>query len=177
MTAHRILSIAVAFCFLSLSQSLPAQGNEGGGFSDEEGRGRFWELSLPEGNHFMVALDRIASISKSSYILDGGLIVTEINIDTNGSALCRIYQLTPAAESTALDGAKVLTERAREGLNRASDVTGSNLADMVQKNYPTTTHAKTIEYRVREKETLNSLYQSLTTAWSANKGRRFTIEK
>lgn len=176
MPTTRLRPFAAALCLLALSQVLPAQQNNTGGAGDETGRSRFWELSLPEGDHYMVALNRIVSISRSSYLLDGGLIVTEINIDTNGSALCRIYQITPAAESAVLDGAKILTDRARQGLNRASEVTGSNIADMVQKNYPTTTHAKTIEYRIQERETLDRLYQSLTSAWTANRGRRFTVE-
>jgi hypothetical protein len=175
LTAMNRFRLACLLFALSFSCPLFAQ-DSGGGTSDEAGQDNFWELSLPGGGHFMVALDRIASISKSNYLLDGGLIVTEVSIDTNGSALCRIYQIVPAAESAGSDGAKVLAERARQGVNRASEMTGSELADMVQKSYPTTTHAKTIEYRVRDKETLEKLYQSLSTAWSRGKGRRFTIE-
>lgn len=179
MPNSRLLPILTVFCLLSFAQSLPAQSNDDddNNPSDEVGRDRFWELSLPEGNHYMVALDRISSISKSSYILSGGVLVTEINIDTAGSALCRIYQITPITDATNLNGAKVLTERARQGLNRVSDATGSSLVDMVKKEYPVTTHAKTIEYQIRDLETLDQLYQSLTTAWSVGQGRRFTIEK
>ena len=142
--------------------------------SDEEDLKRFWQLSLPEG-HFMVALERIASISRSTYVLDGGLIVTEINIDTVGNALCRIYQITPASESSRVSTTQRATQRARELTGRAEEVTGSDLSTMVQKSYPTTTHAKTIEYRVQERSTLDALYGSLNRAWREGKGRRFTI--
>ena len=142
--------------------------------SDEESLKRFWQLSLPDG-HFMVALERIASISRTSYVLDGGLIVTEVTIDTVGNALCRIYQITPASESSSSSTTERATQRARELVSRAGEVTGSDLSKMVQKNYPTTTHAKTIEYRVQERATLDALYGSLNKAWREGKGRRFTI--
>ena len=144
--------------------------------TDEEDLRRFWQLALPDGN-FMVSLDRISSIAKSSYVLDGGLIVTEVTIDTVVNALCRIYQITPTAENGSTSTAKQLTQRARQLTDRASERTGADLANMVQKNYPTTTHAKTIEYRVQERSTLDALYGSLSTAWTQGRGRRFTIAK
>ena len=131
-------------------------GDDTSNATDEEGLKRFWQLSLPDGN-FMVALERIASISRSTYVLDGGLIVTEVTIDTVGNALCRIYQITPAGEGGAASVVKNGTQRALELAGRAEEVTGSNLTTMVQKSYPTTTHAKTIEYRIQDRATLDSL--------------------
>ncbi|MDP0490472.1 MAG: hypothetical protein Q7Q71_05435 [Verrucomicrobiota bacterium JB023] len=142
--------------------------------TDEEDLRRFWQLALPEGN-FLVSLDRIASISKHSYLLDGGLVVTEVTIDTIGNALCRIYQITPAGEDSQLNIAQQATQRARELTSRGESLTGADINTMVQKTYPHTTHAKTIEYRVKEKATLNALYSSLTTALVQGKGRTFTI--
>ncbi len=144
--------------------------------SDEEDLRAFWQLALPDG-HFMVSLDSIASISRSSYVLNGGLIVTEVTIDTTGNALCRIYQITPTAEQGGSSAAQRLTERARNLTDRIDQITGSEIANMVQKSYPTTTHAKTIEYRIQELTTLDSLYQSLNQAWSEGRGRRFTVPK
>lgn len=168
--------------FQSLSAQVPATDNgeneevpaETQNASDEEDLKRFWQLALPDG-HFMVALDRIASISRSSYLLDGGLIVTEVTIDTVGTSLCRIYQITPAAEDSSSSAAQRLTQRAREATNRVAEVTGADIANMVQKNYPTTTHAKTVEYRVQEIATLNALYGSLNKAWREGKGRKFAV--
>ena len=144
--------------------------------SDEEDLRRFWQLSLPDG-HFMVALEQIASISRSSYVLDGGLIVTEVTIDTVGNSLCRIYQITPATEQSSPSTAQRLTQRAHDLANRTSELTGTDMANMVQKSYPTTTHAKTVEYRVQERATLDALYASLNKAWSEGKGRKFAIAK
>lgn len=180
MTSWKLL-LFVGFLTLPLSAQTGQQNQneeevpeETKNATDEEDLKRFWQLALPDG-HFMVALDRIASISRSSYVLDGGLIVTEVTIDTVGNALCRIYQITPAAENSRVSSAQRLTERARELTNRASEVTGADLANMVQKNYPTTTHAKTVEYRVQERSTLDALYGSLNQAWREGKGRRFAI--
>lgn len=184
MALLRFLFIILLFAHAGFAQT-PGQGSgeneedlptETQNASDEEDLRRFWQLSLPDG-HFMVALDRIASISRSSYVLDGGLIVTEVTIDTVGNSLCRIYQITPATENSRSSATQRLTQRARELTNRAGEVTGSNLSEMVQKSYPTTTHAKTVEYRVQEKATLDALYDSLNKAWREGKGRRFAISK
>ncbi|MGJ8722975.1 MAG: hypothetical protein ACSHYB_00345 [Roseibacillus sp.] len=175
MTALRFLALLLFFTFpLAAQTSGDDQPDETQNATDEEDLKRFWQLALPDG-HFMVALDRIASISRSSYVLDGGLIVTEVTIDTVGNALCRIYQITPASENSKSSAAQRATQRARELTGRAEELTGSNISSMVQKSYPTTTHAKTVEYRVQERSTLDALYGSLNKAWREGKGRRFSI--
>ena len=42
--------------------------------------------------------------------------------------------------------------------------------EKVVKNYPTTTHAHTVEYRLTSKANLEQIYQSLEQAWETNKG-------
>lgn len=184
LIAMKPIYLLAAFLLISLplSAQRPATGTDGNeelpaetqNASDQEDLKRFWQLTLPDG-HFMVALDRIASISRSSYLLDGGLIVTEVTIDTVGNSLCRIYQITPAAEKSNSSAAQRLGQRARDLSGRAAEVTGSDVATIVQKNYPTTTHAKTVEYRVAEVATLDALYLSLNRAWREGQGRNFSI--
>ncbi|MEM9081035.1 MAG: hypothetical protein AAGC74_10125 [Verrucomicrobiota bacterium] len=144
--------------------------------TDEEDLKRFWQIQFKEG-HYMVALDRIANISKHEYLLDGNLIITEVTIDTTGNSLCRIYQITPAAERGQSNLVKRAAQRARDVTERVGELTGADFTEMVHKNFPTTTHAKTIEYRVQHKGTLNALYGSLVNAWTTGKGRRFTVGK
>jgi hypothetical protein len=48
---------------------------------------------------------------------------------------------------------------------------------MVHKQYPTTTHSKTIEYRVNDLGTLGALHNSARTAWTSGKGRKFTVNE
>ena len=48
---------------------------------------------------------------------------------------------------------------------------------MVQKQYPTTTHAKTIEFRVKDLGTLDALLGSAKGAWISGKGRKFVVNE
>ena len=73
-----------------------------------------------------------------------------------------------------MSSAQRLAQRARDLGDRVGKVTGAS-PDMVQKSYPTTTHAKTIEFRVAERATLDALYASLNQAWREGSGRRFAI--
>jgi len=135
---------------------------------------RFWSASLPGGS-YMVALDRIASVSKHEYLLDGNLIITEVNIDTVGNTMLRIYQITPAAEYSNLQGAKKVVERGKELLDRVGQRTGTDPNSMVHKTYPVTTHARTIEFRVENLDTLDALLASVSKAWIDGKGRQFNV--
>jgi hypothetical protein len=48
---------------------------------------------------------------------------------------------------------------------------------MVHKQYPTTTHSKTVEFRVKDLGTLNALVSSARTAWMSGKGRKFVVNE
>lgn len=152
-----------------------AQGEEEKPYSDDSNpHKRFWRASLPGGS-YMVALDRIASVSKHEYLLDGNLIVTEVNIDTVGNSAVRIYQITPAASKSGLGTAQRLVERGTELLDKAGQRTGTDPNSAVHKTYPLTTHTKTIEFRVKNVATLNALLSSVSKAWVDGKGRHFKV--
>ena len=141
-------------------------------YTDDLDHKRFWNASFPGGS-YMVALDRIASISKHQYLLDGTLIVTEVNIDTVGNSLVRIYQITPAAQNSNLASAQRVVERGKELLDHVGQRTGTDPNTMVHKKYPITTHTKTIEFRVDNLDTLDAVYRSVNKAWRDGRGRRF----
>jgi len=122
----------------------------------------------------MVAIDRIASISQQTYLLDGGVVVHEVNVDTNGQALARFYYLEPP--KTASSTATQIVERGRELVDEAGKRIGTDVQDMVMKKYPETTHAKCIEYRLKNEKELDALYKSLRETWESGKGRKFTIK-
>ncbi len=86
---------AIALPLAFLSSSAMAQNSDK--TSETTGPKRFWQSSLPGGD-YVVALDRISSISKHSYIIDGNLRVTEVVIDTNGNSLARFYYIIPVSE-------------------------------------------------------------------------------
>ncbi len=145
-------------------------------YTDKEDQRGFWQASMPGGS-FLVALSKITSVSKHQYLLDGSLIVTEVTIDTLGDSLVRIYQITPAAENSNLATPVRVVERGKELLERVGQRTGSDFNNMVHKQYPTTTHSKTIEFRVADAGTLDALHNSVRRAWMTGKGRRFVLKE
>lgn len=146
---------------------------------DTQQPNRFWQASLG-GGHYMVALDRISSISRHKYLLDGALIVDEVTVDALGQALVRFYFLTPVTSAitgnAAGNAASRIVERGRELVDKAASDAGTNVQNMVVKKFPETTHAHTIEYRVMSAEELGALYGSVRTSWETGRGRKFTIK-
>lgn len=150
-------------------------GDEEDNAIETDGPRRFWQAKLSNG-HYMVALDRISTISMHEYLLDGTLVVTEVTIDTAGRALTRFYHIEPITDAGGRDEVTRVVDRGRELLDRAGQKAGTTAQDMAQKSYPTTTHAGTIEYRILDKRDLDSLYGSLKKAWETGKGRKLTIK-
>ena len=145
------------------------------GVNDDENRKRRWECSLP-GGEYSVNLGAITSVSKHSYVLDGTLLVTEVTVDTTGTALARFYYIEPITKDTTFNALARLQKRAEQLRNRGQQRTGTKADEMAQKSYPTTTHARTIEFRIMNEVELNALYGSLYRAWNSGKGRTFRIQ-
>ena len=143
--------------------------------TENTGTRRFWQANLPGGS-YMVALDRISSISKHTYVIGGNLRVSEVVIDTNGNSLVRFYYIIPVSENSGSQVASGLTERGKELLDKVGERTGVDGNTMVAKNYPNTTHAKTIEFRLTSEANLNALLNSARTSWIRGRGRQFTIK-
>lgn len=141
---------------------------------------RFWQASVG-GGHYMVALDRISAISRHKYVLNGNLLVDEVTVDSLGQALVRFYCISPLTDalggSATADAAARVVDRGRELVDKAAGTLGTGAHQMVVKNYPDTTHARTIEYRVLSESELGALYNSVRTAWESGKGRRFGTTK
>jgi hypothetical protein len=167
--------IAAVLILLSSSSSLLAQDKKNNDTSESVGPTRFWQVSVAGGD-YMVALDRISSISKHTYVIDGGLRVTEVVIDTNGNSLVRFYYIIPVSEDSGSTVGAGLTSRAQELLNKAGERTGVNGNTVVAKQYPTTTHAKTVEFRISDEGNLNKLYGNIRKAWIKGRGNKFTIK-
>ena len=182
-TAVALLSLA----FLPMAANAQNQGDNNrdnnnneassnnNGTSETTGPRRFWQANLPGGN-YIVALDRISSISKHSYILNGNLEVTEVVIDTNGNSLARFYYIIPVGSDSESNIASRLNNRTKELLDKAGERTGVNANTAVAKQYPNTTHAKTVEFRISNESHLNRLFNSARNAWIKGTGRKFTIK-
>ena len=142
---------------------------------ESPGPSRFWQATV-NGGHFMVALDRIASVSRHKYVLDGALVVDEVTVDTVGQALARFYFITPITDSAPGASVAGIANRGRELLEKAAEHTGLDVQNMVMKKYPDTSHAKSIEYRMLSAADLTALYGSVRSAWETGRGRQFATK-
>ncbi len=174
--------------FLGLSATLPAQNQpqpdpkatdtkeeDGKKSGESPGPNRFWQASVNGGN-YMVALDRIVSVSRQKYLLDGAVVVDEVTVDTVGQALARFYFLSPVTDEAPGNTVSGIANRGKELVEKAGQRAGANIQNMVVKKYPETTHAKELEYRVLTLAQLSSLYSSVNSAWESGRGRKFSAE-
>ncbi len=128
-----------------------------------------WKCELPGGT-YEVALRSIVSVSTHEYLVDNVARVTEVNIDTIGSMVVRFYYLEPNTPTSPLGIGQSTINKLQEMANEAATRTGQEeVWKKVLKNYPTTTHAHTIEYRVDTKESLMKLFKSAEEAWRLTK--------
>jgi len=124
-----------------------------------------WLADLP-GGKYRVALGAISAVSIHEYLVDGSTRVSEVNIDTRGNALVRFYCIEPnipqAPNGIGQSTLNFVQDKAEEVLDRTGT---DDIWKKVVKNYPTTTHAHTVEYRISSKETLKKLFDSAEHAW------------
>jgi hypothetical protein len=123
----------------------------------------------------------IQSISTQEYIT-ANFRVTELNIVTQGSALLRIYYSRPLRidelQKALSDGGKAagipgstsiiqrpLPAQVQAMADRAAGASDAITGTEVIKEYPTATHAHTIEYRIGSRQELLELYDELKKHW------------
>ena len=174
------LSVAAAFvCLLpaaGFAQRPAASASPAATPSSTSRPDAFWRCELP-GGVYLVALRSIVSISSHEYVVDGLARVTEVNIATASTVEARFYYLEPVTANTSAVPAaslEVLQQRVRDLSAAHPDVEA--VWQKVIKNYPTTTHAHTVEYRLNSKDDLESLYQSLEQSWTTGKGVNVKME-
>lgn len=131
-----------------------------------------WRCNLPGGS-YSVALRSIVSVSSHEYLVDGIARVTEVNIDTTGNALARFYYIEPSTPNSPMGLGTATLDKAQQLFREGAERSGQDVWKKVVKNYPTTTHARTIEYRVVDKETLTKLYESAESALRLNRNTVF----
>ena len=134
----------------------------------------FWEAKLGE-DSYVVAIDAITSVSLQTYTVDGVMEVTEAAIDTRGSALARFYFIEKKDASSFAPGlsekmtpAIEMAKKTKETLENLAGTENPLETQKVLKNYPTTTHAKTIEYRLKSKAAVKQLYENINKAFKEN---------
>ena len=136
-----------------------------------------WRCQLP-GGVFLVALRSIVSISSHEYVVDGLARVTEVNVATASTVEARFYYLDPLPANVGSTGPgaslQTLQQHAQDLAASRSEVDA--VWQKVVKNYPATTHAHTVEYRLNTKADLQSLYDNLELSWTTGKGANFKVE-
>ncbi len=133
-----------------------------------------FRAKLPGGT-YEVAVRSIVAVTSHEYLVDGIARVTEVNIDTTGSLLARFYYLEPVQPNSPLGLGQATIDKAQEILKQAAEKTGQDVWKKVVKNYPTTTHARTVEYRLVEKADLNKIYEAAEEAFRLQRNRSITI--
>ena len=151
-------------------QAPPLPGQSMPGATPTPPNSPIWKCTLPGGT-YEVALRSISAVSSHEYLIDGGVRVTEVNVATNGSMLARFYYLEPV---TPVGGpAAALADKAQSLATDALNRTGIDAWKKVVKNYPTSTHAHTVEYRLESKESLQALFNSAEQAFRLQKPGAF----
>lgn len=174
-----VATAAVALLAFSLPGESTAQ-NPGttqkqSGSTVDEIPQKFWIASLP-GGEYMVPLGRITNIAIHEYIANTTARVYEVNVSADGSMLARFYYLEPVTDQSPLNVGQVVADRLKSSAEEIGKRTG--LGDQwkkVVKDYPTTTHAHTVEFRLDYKEDLQKIYDSVKSAWLSGKGKRITV--
>lgn len=136
---------------------------------------KIFRAKLPGGT-YEVAVGAIIAVASHEYLVDGVARVTEVNIDTAGSLLARFYYLEPATPNTPLGIGSATIDTAQRLLKEAADKTGQDAWKKVVKTYPTTTHARTVEYRVSSLDQLTKIYEAAEVAFRTQKDTRVSIE-
>ncbi|MEM9400670.1 MAG: hypothetical protein AAF984_10715 [Verrucomicrobiota bacterium] len=175
-----LLCFLVGFQFLVLSclfaqEDSESEGEEEG-YADSVLRSPHWYGTFRTGSYW-VRLVSITSVSMHDYLVDGAMKVSEVTIDTTGATTARFYvaeEYTP--ESPVALPSSVMShvqDRTKDMISRAGQ---DELAyNTVIKNYPQTTHAKTVEFRLADMDELDALYKSVVAAFRSGKGRSFKI--
>lgn len=131
----------------------------------------FWECVTAQGR-FVARLDQIASVSEHEYVIDNAVRVFECTVDTDGGQTARFYYIEPVTDSSSITSGSATISRLKDMANKASDKLGTgDIEALVTKHYPDTTHAKTSEYRMKNKATIGQIYDHIRKVWAEERGR------
>jgi len=134
---------------------------------------RMWRCELPGGT-YEVAIRSIVSVSTHEYVVDGAARVTELNIDTQGNMAVRLYYIEPLPPKSPLGIGQSTLDKVSDLTKEAAARTGQDeIWQRVVKNYPTTTHTHTIEYRLDSEDELKKAFTSVQSAFETGRGSTF----
>jgi hypothetical protein len=138
---------------------------------EQPGINGFWEVVTSAGR-FVSRLDQISSVSQHEYLIDGAVRVFECTVDTDGGQTARFYYLEPITDSSSITTGSATLNRLKDIANQATTKVGVGDVDtVVTKHYPDTTHAKTSEYRMKNKATIGQIYDHVRRVWAEERGK------
>ncbi len=172
-----LLAATLGLVMLSIHEA-PAQATapkRSSSTTDEAIPTKFWHAVLP-GGQYMVALGRISNIGIHEYVANATARVYEVTIAADGAALARFYYMEPMTDKSPLNVGQIVADRIKGSSDELGKRTGLGDAwQKVVKDYPNTTHAHTIEFRLDYKDDLEKLFSSVQRAWETGRGTRFKI--
>ncbi len=133
-----------------------------------------WRANLPGGTYEIV-VGSMVSVSSHEYVVDGTARVTEVNVDTTGQLAVRFYYIEPAMQSGPGGVGAATFGKVQSLVTEAAERSGNDAWKKVVKSYPTTTHARTVEYRLASKDALNKIFASADKSLRNGKPDEVTI--
>ena len=133
-----------------------------------------WICTLPGGT-YQVLVSAILSVSTHEYVVDAAARVTEVNVDTSGQFAVRFYFIEPAVASGPGGIGAATLGKVQGILTEAAERSGTDAWKKVVKSYPTTTHARTIEFRVSSKDSLTKIFTSAANCQATGKSDKVSI--
>ena len=164
-----LFAAAILLTNFTYAQDTP----DGGGDEDgtQKGINGFWEVVTSRGR-FVARLDQIASVTEHEYVIDNAVRVYECTVDTDGGQTARFYYIEPVTDSSSVTSGSATINRLKDLANQATEKVGLGaIDDIVTKHYPDTTHAKTSEFRLKNKATVGQIYDHVHRVWAEEKGR------
>ena len=133
-----------------------------------------WTCTLPGGT-YQVLVSAILSVSTHEYVVDGAARVTEVTLDPAGQFAVRFYYIEPAVVAGPGGLGAATLGKVQSILTEAGERSGTDVWKKVVKSYPTTTHARTIEFRVSSKDSLVKIFTSAANCQATGKPDKVTI--
>ena len=133
-----------------------------------------WRVNLPGGTYEII-VPAIIGVSSHEYVIDGAARVTEVNVDTSGQFAVRFYALEPAVTAGPGGIGAATIGKVQNIMTEAAERSGTDAWKKVVKSYPTTTHQRTVEYRVGSKDALNKIFSSASKALRTGRGDELSV--
>lgn len=152
----------------------PNQGQPGGQEQPAQTNRQIWRVNMPGGT-YEILVPGILGVSSHEYIVDGGARVIEVNVNTTGQFAVRFYAIEPVVNAGPGGIGAATISKVQNAMTDAAERSGTDTWKKVVKSYPTTTHQRTVEYRVAGKDSLNKIFSSASKALRTGRGDELSI--